>query len=858
MTHRRLLPLLLALAACVPVVAGTSPATAEDPQHDPELGFLGFQPPEVGDVRLADALLHQDTTGGVLQQLMGIGGSRGGGFGLVWRDQRDGTLGIFCARLDADGVLREPERPVTAAQGTTRRFDPAVAIAPDGSGAVSWVSRHTSGQRPWLRCFNAQGAWFGTDLIVPGPEGAAPPGRGGGARDAGAPGARSPVLLARQDGSRTLVWIEGARLRSADFDVAGSPLHAAVDLGPAGTEPEAGIWAVEDSEGGIAAVWNGKNGAWLARRAPGSAKSSDMQLGEGRASGLVADPSGGFWVLLRRGEIVVLRRVSLDGKLNGYETTRNLPGLRDVELAGFQGGLALLATRGAAAPAGRGGRPARDQAAGPGGAGTDATEPAPQRPSARGGAPRGEPAPGDAGPARLELYFHGADGAPLDPEPLAVTSAEARDVADGHVASNGTRLLVAWTDWRTADADVWGRIVDPAQTGPARLGPEKRLNSDVASADQISPDVDAVGGRGWTVWHDRRAGPGSIYARAVDTSGLVGNEILLPASFGGAPAAGVSGGSSDPVVAVRADGSVLAVWIQRDGTRARVLGQILGRDGAAKSGLIEIDSREPATTERAALETLAGDRGWIAVWPAGGKLGVFARRIALDGSMAGPARRISDAGDDELRQTDVTLLEDGRLVTAWTAHAAGAGRDTGWTVRARFLDADGAPKGSEIGFDPSRRNQDHDPALAPSKDGGFLMAWCSGIPSDPTHDVVARLFDAQGKPVAPIQTPCFLANEQDAADVARLADGSFVVAWEDDVSYYDQTYVRRIAANGRSMGPWMRINQLDTLNVPDRVAPRVTALGDGWAAVFADRKRSQGFDAQIKIVGPRFDPASGG
>ncbi len=137
MTQRHLLFLLLALAACVPVVAGTFPPNAEDQKHDPELGFLGFQPPEVGAIRVADALLHQDTTGGVIQQLLGIGGSQGGGFGLVWRDQRDGTLGIFCARVDADGVLREPERPVTATQGTTRRFDPAVAIAADGSGAVA-------------------------------------------------------------------------------------------------------------------------------------------------------------------------------------------------------------------------------------------------------------------------------------------------------------------------------------------------------------------------------------------------------------------------------------------------------------------------------------------------------------------------------------------------------------------------------------------------------------------------------------------------------------------------------------------------------------------------------------------------
>ncbi|MCY2959553.1 MAG: hypothetical protein NTY35_05245 [Planctomycetota bacterium] len=856
MTQRRLSPLLLLLVACAPVVAGTTRGSSEDPPHDPETGYLGFQPPEVGDVRVSDTLLNQDTTGGVSQQLAGIAGSPGSGFGLVWRDQRDGMLGYYFARLDADANLREPERPVTSVPGTTRRFDPAVAIAADGSGGVSWISRHPTGQRPWLRCFNAEGAWFGTDLIIAAGEGPAQ-GRGGAAREGGGPGARFPVLLARRDGSRTLLWNEGGRLRTADFDIAGGPLRAAADLGPAGTEPEAGILGLEDGESGVAALWTGKGGVWFAHRAATGSRTTDAQLGEGRARGLVADPSGGFWVLVQRGEVAVLRHVSPDGKPTGPEFTHNLPGLRDLELTGFSGGLALLATRGDAPPAagresGRG-KPAREQMAGP-----SSREPAAQRPAARGGAQRGEAQPKDATPARLELWFHDLAGAPTDPEPLVVTSAAARDVGDAHIASNGARLLVAWTDTRAGDGDVWGRIVDPALAGPARLGAEKRLNSDVASTDQINPDLDVAGDRGWTVWQDRRSGTGVVYARAFGAAGPIGNEILLPVGQAGAPAPQVLGGAVDPTVALRPDGSWLATWVQREEGRSRVLGQVLDRDGAPKSALIEIDAREPATTERAAVSRLDGDRGWIVVWPAGGKLGIFGRRVAPDGTCAGPARRVNDAGDDETMHADVTLLDDGRLVAGWTVHTAGAPREKGWSVRARFLDADGVPKGAEIAFEASRRLEDHDPALAPAKNGGFLMAWCSGIPSDPTHDVNVRLFDAQGRPAGPNLTPCYLANEQDFADIARLADGSFAVAWEDDISYFDQGYVRRIGADGKSMGPWMRIGKLDTRFIPDRVEPRIAAFGDGWAAVFADRQRSQGFDVRIKIVGPRFDPPSGG
>jgi hypothetical protein len=860
--RRSLLPVFLAVGLATVATSAKPPnrvpsPSPGDPPVETGIGVLGYQPPEVADVRLSDTILHQDTTGGVIQQLLGASGNRGGGFGLVWRDQRDGMLGIYCARLDADGNLREPERSVSSAPGTTRRYDPTIAIGPDGAGIAAWVARHApGGQRPRLRCFNAEGAWYSADLLVPPTAGGPGQSRSGVAGDSDV---RTPVALARRDGSRTLLWIEHGRVRSADFDVAGSPLRPVADFGPAGTEAAAGLFAVEDAAGGVAAVWNGKQGAWLARRGPGSTKSTDVQLGEGRASGLAADPDGGVWSLIQRQDAAVLRHTGADGKAQGPDILRPFAALRGLALAATDGGLALLATCGTApATKPRGPGRGRDGVAGPGSSALPGSiEPQRGEPQPRGGQ-REPPAAKPSGPVHLELVLLDARGASAESAPLAVTTAEARDVERAFLASNGTHVLVAWNDTRLGDSDVFARVVDTTAQGGARLGPEKRVNTDYASSDQIYPDVDAVGERGWSVWQDRRAGAGSLFARRFDATGPLGSEIELPVGIGDDAPVNAPGGASEPCVSMRPDGSMLATWTQRDPERARVHGQVLDRDGRPRAPRIEIDSRPPPSLERAATSALSGDRGWIAVWPAGGKLGIFGRRIAPDGTLAGPARRISEPGDDETMHADVTLLDDGRSIAAWTVHEAGAAVDKGWSLRARFLDADGGPKGGELRFEPSRRWQDHDPALAAAVNGGFMLAWCSGIPSDPTHDVNVRLFDAQGRPAGPNVTPCFFANEQDYPDITRLADGSYAVAWEDDVSYYDQSYVRRISADGKSMGPMMRIGTLETLFVLDRVVPRITAFGDGWAAVFADRQRSKGFDARLKIVGRRFDPPGGG
>ena len=105
-------------------------------------------------------------------------------------------------------------------------------------------------------------------------------------------------------------------------------------------------------------------------------------------------------------------------------------------------------------------------------------------------------------------------------------------------------------------------------------------------------------------------------------------------------------------------------------------------------------------------------------------------------------------------------------------------------------------------------------------------------------------------------TVCFGANEQDWSDVVRLPDKTFAVAWEDDISYYDQVYVRRLARDGKSMGTMMRLHRAESSFMPDRVSPRIAVFGSGIAATFGDRHRSLGFDAVLKVVGAKWDEAA--
>jgi hypothetical protein len=51
----------------------------------------------------------------------------------------------------------------------------------------------------------------------------------------------------------------------------------------------------------------------------------------------------------------------------------------------------------------------------------------------------------------------------------------------------------------------------------------------------------------------------------------------------------------------------------------------------------------------------------------------------------------------------------------------------------------------------------------------------------------------------------------------------------------------------------VRINELETKAVEDRVAPKIAVLTDGIVAAWGDRRRSLGWDVYLRILGPKFD-----
>ena len=147
-------------------------------------------------------------------------------------------------------------------------------------------------------------------------------------------------------------------------------------------------------------------------------------------------------------------------------------------------------------------------------------------------------------------------------------------------ASSDGWFVVVWYDNRQGTDDIFAQVY--SSTG-VKKGSNLRVNSDITSARQISPDVAADGrGRFHVVWVDWRNGTypinPDIYSRRFDT-----NFVALSIDTKVNPDASTRP-QRDPAIAADRMGNVAMVWADSTASSWDVMGQILDADGTIRVG----------------------------------------------------------------------------------------------------------------------------------------------------------------------------------------------------------------------------------------------------------------------------------
>jgi len=747
--------------------------------------------PEARDIRVADTVAHADAGGGAEQVLVGLCATPEG-FAALWRDGRHGNQGLVLGRVDTAGDPLGPEEPVHGPD-THLHGEPSLAAAPPFVGAVAWLTADPGKAGARARFFVGEVGMLGPARALE----AAP----GAASVAATMPLREPVVAFDTKGHARVLGRVGDRLVIAHYEPLFEPADAPRPLDPDGPPVRGRAHLAGAGDGQFAAAWTRDDGValWVERAAQAELPAV-RHVAPGEAVGLAAAPGGdGWWLLLRREARLFLVRLDAAGRHFGPQRGGMPLDAASVSFATWDQGLLLAVERR-----------------------VEGSE-----------RHRGGP---------LELYFLDRDGVPLGP-PLPVPGPDGRGAFGLCVAAQGSRALLAWTDRRGGDGNVYFRLIGPRDLDR----PERRWNSDVASADQSHPAVGAArDGLALAIWEDRRGGEGRIFGRWLGPDGWAGGEF----EAGDPRAPGSATVPSVAALAPSSGGGAAVVWKQQHERGARTLARIVDAGGQALGATIELAAPSSSVAWPAAVAGL-GTGGFLVADIAAPAEGMpphlLYRGVDAGGRSDGAPRVLARAQVGEPGRPHAAALDDGRVLVVWDERPAGALP----RMFGRFLSSALEPEGEPVRFGPSpTATGDHDPCVAPDTGGGFVLAWSGNAGA--TRDIFARRFDRGARPAGPLIPVSVRAGTQESADVVQLADGSHVVSWQDDLSGGRHVQARRIRADG-TLGAIATVNQRESIFVEDRTTPRIAALGDGLAAVWVDRRRGLGLDVFASVLGPAFD-----
>lgn len=280
-----------------------------------------------------------------------------------------------------------------------------------------------------------------------------------------------------------------------------------------------------------------------------------------------------------------------------------------------------------------------------------------------------------------------------------------------------------------------------------------------------------------------------------------------------------------------ANGDFVITWQSngQDGSGGGIYAQRYSSNGTPLGSELQINTFSNQHQAEPSITALA-DGGFAIAWQSlQGNTGysVYAQYLNADGTFNGNEFLIDEGLAFDQRHIEITGLQGGGISASWTSWAQDG---SGNGVYARRFDANGAPIGGE-GLVPTITidGQEHSSIMALSN-GGYLITW-DGIAAN-EWDIFGQFYDQNGAAVGTNFTiNSHTANRQKYSDITELNDGGIVVVWQSTLGSSLQNYgvfAQIYNADGSVRGGEFKINTTSSVG---QLAPDVVALSGGGFAV---------------------------
>ena len=214
-------------------------------------------------------------------------------------------------------------------------------------------------------------------------------------------------------------------------------------------------------------------------------------------------------------------------------------------------------------------------------------------------------------------------------------------------------------------------------------------------------------------------------------------------------------------------------------------------------------------------------------------------------------------------QTSVTTLANGNFVIAWTDTSYSGGDANGDSVKAQLFDASGNKIGDEFLVNTETSASQRQPKTTALANGGFVIAWedNSGTGGDDSESSVkAQVFGADGRKVGgELLVNTATAGAQEAASITALANGGFVVTWDDNSGTGGDDSESSVKAQvfdaaGNKVGNELLVN---TVTAGSQGGSSVTALKNGGFVVSWEDDSGLNADGAVSSIKAQLFDAAG-
>lgn len=279
---------------------------------------------------------------------------------------------------------------------------------------------------------------------------------------------------------------------------------------------------------------------------------------------------------------------------------------------------------------------------------------------------------------------------------------------------------------------------------------------------------------------------------------------------------------SQPNLSFFPNGGHVLTWEEDDET---ILAQLFDARGAPLGAAFDVSPFE-GDRNRPDVAVLA-DGSFVVTYTAivpGLDSSISARRFDADGTPLGPEFVVFRGFDQTSFAPSIAALSDGGFVIAYN----GLWRDgSNYSYHARVFEGDGTPRTNDFLVNQTTESFQSFGEVAALDSGGFAVTWRSRSVDGSFYAVMLRLYDADGRAQTnEIQVNQFWQGSQTYPDIATLANGNLVLAWQSDGQdgSGEAVVARVFSPDGNPLGNEFQVN---TKTEADQFSASVAALSDG-------------------------------